>query len=200
MPTRRGRPPSFDRAAVLDQLMMLFWERGYEATSQADMIERAGISSSSLYNTFGNKPDVLAAVLERYTEMSYGLLGSLREGERGLEDVEAFFDFVIGTAQSGELPPGCLMVRTMTELGGRTDPFPTEPYTTRYHNQVEDALRAALGRAADRGEVAAASVDAKASLATSVYLGALAVAISDPDRGVAMLETGRQMVAGWRVP
>ena len=198
MPARRGRPPSFDRAEVLDKLMFLFWEKGYEATSQSDMIERAGISASSLYNTFGNKPDVLRAVLERYTEMSYGLLGSLREGDAGLDDVEAFFEFVIGAARGGELPPGCLMVRTMTELGGRSEPFETEPFTTRYHNQVEGALRAALARAAEAGEVKPDDVDPKARLATSVYLGALAVAVSDAERGASMLEDGRAMVTSWR--
>ena len=198
MPTRRGPAPSYDREAVLDALMMLFWEQGYEATSQADMIKRTGISSSSLYSAFGNKPDVLAAVLDRYTAMSHAQLGALRDGDGGLADIEAFLQGVADASRFGQIPPGCLMVRTMTELGGRKEPLDTEPYTTRYHNQIEEAVRAALTRAAERGEIEPASVNAKASLVTSVFLGALAVSISDAARGASMLDGGRLTVASWR--
>ena len=198
MYARRGRPPSFDRDEVLDRLMFLFWERGYDGTSQADMVERAGISSSSLYNTFGNKPDIFDSVAERYNEMMRGALAPLRDGTGGLGDVEAFLRGVAEQARSGPAPPGCLMVRTMAELGGRPAAPPTaEARTCTYRDQITEAVRSALGRAARAGEIGPAEVEPKASLVLTVMLGAMAVAVSDREAGAAMLENGAAAVAEW---
>ena len=199
MPARRGRPPAFDRDEVLDRLLALFWEKGYDGTSQADMVERAGISSSSLYNTFGNKPDIFDAVAERYNAMSWGAMATLRDGTAGLADVEAFYAMIADLTRDGQTPPGCLMVRTMTELGGRPSAPPTaESRTCTYRDQITDSLRLAFDRAVDAGEVNAADVDDKIRLLLSVQLGAMAVAVSDREAGARMLDAARGMVAGWR--
>lgn len=48
---------------------MLFWERGYEATSLQDVVQQASVNSGSLYYFFRTKEDLLLAVLDRYVEM-----------------------------------------------------------------------------------------------------------------------------------
>ena len=108
--------------------------------------------------------------------------------------------FVGGIAEhvrSGAGPPGCIMVRTMTELGGRPDAPPTAERTCVYRDQVTDALRAALDRAVAAGEIGAGEVDAKASVVLSLYLGALAVAVANPETGAQMLDAGADLVASW---
>lgn len=47
---------------------MLFWRKGYNATSVAEILEAADANSGSLYNFFPTKQDLLVAVLEWYVE------------------------------------------------------------------------------------------------------------------------------------
>ena len=46
--------------------MELFWEKGYQSTSIADLLKRADVHSGSLYHFFPGKQDVLLAVLDLY--------------------------------------------------------------------------------------------------------------------------------------
>ncbi|HEX2451338.1 MAG TPA: TetR/AcrR family transcriptional regulator [Gemmatimonadales bacterium] len=64
--------PTRDR--LLDVAMRLFWEKGYGATSVADILREADANSGSLYHFFPTKQDLLVAVLERYREGLYPML------------------------------------------------------------------------------------------------------------------------------
>ena len=46
----------------------LFWEKGFQSTSIADILSRSQVHSGSLYHFFPGKQDVLAAVLEAYRD------------------------------------------------------------------------------------------------------------------------------------
>lgn len=54
------------RTRILHAAMELFWEKGYQSTSVADLLQRAGVHSGSLYHYFPGKQDVLIAVLDMY--------------------------------------------------------------------------------------------------------------------------------------
>lgn len=56
------------RARLLQAAMELFWEKGYGSTSIADILQRAGANSGSLYHFFPTKQDLLVAVLDQYME------------------------------------------------------------------------------------------------------------------------------------
>jgi AcrR family transcriptional regulator len=46
--------------------MTLFWEKGYDSTSVADVLQKAKVNSGSLYHFFPGKQDLLLAVLDTY--------------------------------------------------------------------------------------------------------------------------------------
>jgi AcrR family transcriptional regulator len=54
------------RSRIVFAAMELFWEKGYQSTSVADLLKRAGVHSGSLYHFFPGKQDVLLAVLDLY--------------------------------------------------------------------------------------------------------------------------------------
>lgn len=60
------------RERLLEAARELFWVQGYEATSVAEILEKAGVNSGSLYYHFpGGKEELLVAVLDAYKEMLY---------------------------------------------------------------------------------------------------------------------------------
>jgi AcrR family transcriptional regulator len=60
------RPTRTTRDQFVDVAMRLFWEKGYGATSIADILQAAGANAGSLYHCFPAKQDLLIAVLRRY--------------------------------------------------------------------------------------------------------------------------------------
>jgi TetR/AcrR family transcriptional repressor of nem operon len=56
------------RTRLVLAAMQLFWEKGYNSTSIADVLQAAKVNSGSLYYFFPGKSDLLAAVLDLYHE------------------------------------------------------------------------------------------------------------------------------------
>ncbi len=63
----RGRPRSFDRQAALRQAMNVFWAKGYDGTSLADLTGAMGINPPSLYAAFGSKEGLFREAVELYS-------------------------------------------------------------------------------------------------------------------------------------
>jgi AcrR family transcriptional regulator len=63
-----GRARTFDADEALDRAMTVFWSKGYDGTSLADLTEAMGISRPSLYAAYGNKEELFRKALERYGE------------------------------------------------------------------------------------------------------------------------------------
>ena len=46
---------TFDIDEAIDRATEVFWAKGYEATSLADLIKATGVNKGSFYNAFGSK-------------------------------------------------------------------------------------------------------------------------------------------------
>src|ERR1700756_1017150 len=63
-----GRPLGFAENEALEAAMRVFWEKGYEGATLADLTEAMGINRSSLYASFGDKDAVFRMAIARYAE------------------------------------------------------------------------------------------------------------------------------------
>lgn len=77
MTGRAGRPKASSRETLAEAACELFLERGYDATSVADITQRAGVSRSSFFNYFASKSDVLWSGVDERIERAIGALAQL---------------------------------------------------------------------------------------------------------------------------
>lgn len=62
----RGRPSAFDYEDALEKALKVFWTRGYEGASMAELSEAMGINRPSIYAAYGNKEALFSKALSRY--------------------------------------------------------------------------------------------------------------------------------------
>lgn len=63
-----GRHREFDVEKALDAALCVFWRKGYEGASYADLTEATGVERPALYSAFGNKEALFRQALARYYE------------------------------------------------------------------------------------------------------------------------------------
>ncbi|MTE18085.1 TetR family transcriptional regulator [Streptomyces sp. TRM43335] len=149
-----ARTKEFDPDVVLQRAMDLFWERGYEATSMADLVEHLGIGRASLYGTFGSKHDLYLAAMRRYLRGSEaGFVTALAQPGPALPAVRAFVESWVTEALTDPNRRGCLVVNAAVELSPR-DPEVARQVEVSW-SVVETALVSSLLRAQAQGELAA---------------------------------------------
>lgn len=67
MPRTRSVP----EVEVLEQAMRVFWAKGYDRASVADICKATGLGPSSIYNAFGSKLELYRQTLKHYMD-TYG--------------------------------------------------------------------------------------------------------------------------------
>lgn len=146
-----GRPAQFDRDSALTELLWLLWRRGYDAATQHEMLAATGLSSSTLYRSFGTKTDILEAALARYLAWADEMFAPLEHGRGGVADVHTFLDHLRAQFDGPMSTAGCLVWNTMQ------DPINGDPriktLTDRHMQRLRRGLTAALRRAANAGEL-----------------------------------------------
>ena len=169
-PRRPGRPAQFDRDSALSALLWLLWSKGYDAATQEEMLAATGLSSSTLYRSFGTKADILEAALARYLAWADEMMTPLEHGRRGVADVNAFFDHIRALLDGPLSSAGCLVWNTMQNAVNGDPRIKT--LTERHMQRLRRGLTAALLRAVDAGEPLPSAPE---SLADALRAGVIGV-------------------------
>lgn len=166
-PKRVGRPRTFDADEALDTVLDLFWRQGFRGTTTRVLEAELGLGPSSLYNAFGSKEEMLEAALDRYQDrLDSEVLSHLTDEDGGLETIDRFLA-ALGRWVSGD-SRGCLMINLMAESGSSPEVLAR---ARRYRIRVREALKRALRRAANAGEIDAEGLESHADLLVTSILG-----------------------------
>lgn len=109
-----GRPREFNRDVALKRARDLFWERGYEGVSMADLVNRLGLASARLYAAFGSKEDLFREAIALYESQEGGFADRALAEPKVAEAIQRMFreGIELYTRKSG--PRGCMVVSAAT--------------------------------------------------------------------------------------
>ncbi len=125
--------------------MLVFWEKGYEATSIRDLLKATGISSSSLYEAFGDKRGIFLAALARFCALEQASIAQLAESAPNPPAfIEQLFLELDGTLTMSSFPRGSMALSAMAEFG-TLDTDVTQLLLTHYF-AIAEIIHAALKR------------------------------------------------------
>ena len=140
-PIAMGRPREFDLENALDEAMDVFWRRGYEGATIAELTGAMGINPPSLYAAFGSKEGLLKAALDRYSQKRDECMAEILEAPTAREVVER------GAAQA----------RRLADRSRQSARLPIGRRRARLRSRIrERAVRTCRASRANRGPVARA--------------------------------------------
>lgn len=145
-----ARTKEFDENEVLEKAVELFHSKGYNATSAQDLVERLGISRSSLYDTYGDKRTLFIKALQFYrSTASKGMIEMVNNSTNIEETIKSIFQITVKESIEDKLSKGCFMVNTTIELA------PHDKEVAEIINQnmidIEEALCLAIKRGQEDG-------------------------------------------------
>lgn len=113
----RGRPRVFDMDEALDKALEIFWNRGYEGASLAELVETLGINKPSLYAAFGNKEELFQRALTRYASGPVAFVGEVVKETTARKVAEKFLIKVVEFFTDPSHPKGCMIVQGALSSG-----------------------------------------------------------------------------------
>ena len=173
--SRRERERQMRRRAMLDAARTVFAEKGYADATLDEIAERAEFGKGTLYNYFeGGKEELLFAVFDDIYQEIETLIRTVfqdeLDGDASLRD--AFHTFAVRHFEiiRDQQDLFLVLVKEAYRLGLSDDENRVE-FFQKQHDRLVDALRPALEKAVERGEVQSFPVSSIADMLLSNVRG-----------------------------
>ena len=102
---------------ALDKAVRVFCERGYHATSIADLTSAMELASGSIYKAFKDKRAIFLAAFDHYkAARDAQLREAIQRGGNGRERLRNALDFFAASSYGAQGQLGCLVVSGAAEL------------------------------------------------------------------------------------
>ncbi len=134
----RGRPLAFNQDEALDKALNVFWARGYEGASMAELTEALGINKPSIYAAFGNKEELFRKALTRYTTGPAAFVGEAMKEPSARLVVEKFLMRAVEFFCDKSTPNGCMIVQGALTCGQSSSAIQQELIA--YRSRIETML------------------------------------------------------------
>lgn len=132
----RGRPREFCVDAALAAALGVFWSKGYEGASMADLTEAMGITKPSLYAAFGNKEALFHKALDLYEKEKLDYTRAALEQPSARAVAEHFMRGAVAAQTSTCGPKGCLGVISATACGAEAESIKADVIKRRASSQA----------------------------------------------------------------
>lgn len=108
---------SFNIDDAVNNATNVFWAKGYEAASLADLLKAMNINKGSFYNAFGSKKELFILSLLKYDrEQPRAMLSRLSTLKNPVLAITGIFDELIAQSLSDDERKGCYMVNLALDL------------------------------------------------------------------------------------
>lgn len=151
-----GRPREFDEDKALDAALLMFWEKGYDATSLSDLTEAMGISRPSMYSTLGNKEKLFKLALERYSLRNAKLFDECLSLPTAKEGIETLLREAVKIFADSKNPGGCMGIQSVVTCSTVSGTLKKE--MDRKRVEFESKLKKRFDRAVSAGELPKSTV------------------------------------------
>jgi TetR/AcrR family transcriptional repressor of nem operon len=111
-----ARTRVFDRQKVLEKAMLVFWRKGVDGASIADLLKEMKISRSSMYETFGNKDNLLLEAIQCYLDARNSEREVLNDSKDIRLSIMRYFQNHIDRVFDEHAPDGCLITSTAAAI------------------------------------------------------------------------------------
>ena len=190
-----GRHREFELEEALDAALRVFWRKGYEGTSYADLTEATGLERPSLYAAFGNKEALFRQALARYDEQYLDYIPEALQLPTSREVAAHIVHKAVELNTRYPDHTGCLGINGA--LAGSDDAEPVRRALVEFRAAGQDRLRERFERAKAEGDLPkTANPDVLAAFVMTVTQGIAVQAKAGMSR--AMLEAvAEQALATW---
>jgi AcrR family transcriptional regulator len=113
----KGRPREFCVDAALTAALGVFWSKGYEGATMADLTQAMGITKPSIYAAFGNKEALFHKALDLYEAEKLAYTREALQQPTAREVAEHLMRGAIAAQANDCGPGGCLRVITSSACG-----------------------------------------------------------------------------------
>jgi AcrR family transcriptional regulator len=168
-----ARPREFDIDKTLDTLLGVFWSKGYEGASYADLTAAAGVERPALYSAFGNKEALFRKVLLRYNDRYLDYFPKALEMPTARQVVAEMLYSAAELQTRYAETPGCLGVSGV--LAGSEEAEPVRQALIELRAAGEAQLRERLERAKREGDLAETAQPASLAAFVMAVLHGMAV-------------------------
>ena len=172
----RGRPREFDPDKALAAALEIFWRRGYEGASLAELTEAMGITKPSLYACFGNKESLFRKALDLYERDKLCYVKTALEAPTAKGVAERLLRGAVALQCGSKDPKGCLGVISSVANTTHAECIREEVLARRASS--ERALVERFERARDDGDLAPGIDPAALAGCLTTFMQGLAVQAS----------------------
>ena len=161
-----GRPREFDPEETLQDILNIFWLKGYEGASLQDLEAATGLKKPSLYRTYGDKRAMYLAALAAYdaTEVGAAMTVLQKPGSARTKIQRLLNGVVDGAAGKGDRR-GCFL------CNASIDQAPHDASTRKLVRASMERLSAAFSNALEASPAYKASAAKREKMAAKILAG-----------------------------